>query len=672
MEVQLQLIQGLNVKNFPRFTDALWISKRVSDELGKENDYVKITCTLPLQEFTVFAKLEILNEQNDIKGAFFNPEFLPKKHLINESVTVSIEPLSNMKKSSSITIELSQEDMMSWSEEEIQFARNQFKTQNRIAYNRQKLYIKSGTSKLAKGQITQIFPKGFESEAFSITDETLIIFEGLPENRQKTINFSKIGGLDNLINTLRNTIQIPMAYPELLESFQIEPPKGLLLFGSPGNGKTMIARAIAQSLGATFVSIEGPELNSKYVGEGERKLREKFEEAAKHKNCVLFIDEIDAIASSRDKENTADFHVTTVATLLNLMDGIRSAKGIFVIGATNRIQTVDKALRRPGRFELEFEVPLPNRQARLDILQKTFALENNPMLSEDITSSFLEHISEWTHGYSGADLVSLYRQSVMHTISKEIEYDVISEKFQLSEKKSILLHASDVLHTIKKITPSSSRGYENNEKHIVWDDLMNVESVKHSFELIHRKISRLPKIHLSQRPRFLNVVIIGEKGCGKRTTVYSFSKKYNYEWCPLDLMRLSSHDTEKNIDILNSAIQRGKQMAPSILYLYNFHLLEKADIFVEKLKKELADLSSSLPILCVIALENSKSTDNKSLSGYQGFNDVISFPNRISEDTLSRLSDKYRQPTDFFEQWKDTTLPIGALISQIEQKINQL
>lgn len=230
------------------------------------------------------------------------------------------------------------------------------------------------------GEVESIYPKNENKNTlYRITEDTKIHFLGLPANRQKSIDFSQIGGLQNVINRLREIIQIPINSPELLGRFGIKSPKGMLMYGPPGNGKTMVARAVAYSMGSSFITIEGPELMSKYVGVGEQRLREKFEEAESKGNCIIFIDEIDSITSKRS-EDSAEYQVSIVATLLNLMDGMTSNSKVFVIGATNRLNAIDPALRRPGRFDLEFEVPLPNTSARYDILTKYIKLEKTNCL----------------------------------------------------------------------------------------------------------------------------------------------------------------------------------------------------------------------------------------------------------------------------------------------------
>ena len=229
------------------------------------------------------------------------------------------------------------------------------------------------------------------------------------------MEFQKIGGLNETLVRLREIIQLPLNYPSLFEKFDIKPYRGLLLYGPPGNGKTLIAKELAKSLGGKFFQIEGAELMSKYVSVGEKELRKVFEDAEMTGNAVIFIDELDAIAIDRS-DTSEGYEVRYVTTLLTLMDGMKDKKSnILVIGATNRLGAIDKALRRPGRFDLEFEIPLPDAQKRYEIF-KLYCKVSKECIEEDITEEYLKELCKKAEGFSGADMAGVYREASMNAI----------------------------------------------------------------------------------------------------------------------------------------------------------------------------------------------------------------------------------------------------------------
>lgn len=675
MEIKLTFIKGELLKKMASSTAVLWASEDLFASISKEEqdlEFVKLQCFEPLKELVVYLKLEKIPTK-EFNGMYLNPEFLPQTHCLDEKTKVTITFLDKQKTqvADAITITLVNKEVVSWSEDEIEFAINQCRTQNRVVYVGQKIKIHAGTKKSVFGIVTKTYPeiKSNEKLAFKIEEQTIINLEGLPQNKQKTIDFNAIGGLQDIISQLREIIQIPVIYPELYKSFDIHPPKGLLLYGPPGNGKTMIARAIAHSLGSKFVSIEGPELSSKYTGEAEERLRNKFEQAAQYENSVLFIDEIDSLASTRNKDNASEFQIAMVATLLNLMDGLGTAKGIFVIGATNRLNAIDPALRRPGRFELEFEIPLPNLKARLDILQKAFALKNNLLIEKKLDETFFEHIAKITNGYSGADLISLYRLSVMAAIARNMEVDKSTGKFNLTNaNQDIKLTKEDVLSTFKKITPTSLRGIEIRESTIQWEELIGVETQKKLLEEVHKKVSLLEHYPINHRPDFINLIFQGANGSGKKTLMRCFALRFNFEWIAMNLIEFFSESFEKTIKELEDKFQKCKQIAPSIFYIENINQYSNATNFIIKLKSMLSLSQAQLKVLVVIAVEDENNTNELKLQGYQGFNQKVIFnTHSISEATMIKLAKKYNLSDKESNVFKNKKIPIGVLVCEIEQ-----
>ena len=270
------------------------------------------------------------------------------------------------------------------------------------------------------------------------------------------VSFESVGGLDNHINQLKEMVALPLLYPEVFQQFKVTPPRGVLFHGPPGTGKTLLARALASSVSSqgrkvTFYMRKGADALSKWVGEAERQLRLLFEEARKNQPSIIFFDEIDGLAPVRSSKQE-QIHSSIVATLLALMDGMDGRGQVIVIGATNRPDTVDPALRRPGRFDREFYFPLPNQVARrsiLDIHTKGW----NPPLSP----AFKNHVSELTKGYGGADLRALCTEAALNAVQGTYPQIYKSNEKLVIDPTKIKIQPKDFMISIDKIIPSSER-----------------------------------------------------------------------------------------------------------------------------------------------------------------------------------------------------------------------
>ena len=266
-----------------------------------------------------------------------------------------------------------------------------------------------------------------------------------------TINYEDIGGLEEVIQKIREMVELPLKHPILFEKLGIDPPKGVLIHGPPGTGKTLIARAVANESDANFVTINGPEIMSKYYGESEKKLRNIFKKAEEQSPTIIFLDEIDAIAPSRES-TSGEVERRVVAQLLSLMDGMTNRGQVIVIGATNRIGGVDPALRRPGRFDREIEIGVPSVEGRKQIL----LIHTRGMpLAEDVD---LQSYAENTHGFVGADLQALTREGAMHTLRRFIpEIDLDKEVIPPEILDAMEVTNADFLEAVKEIQPSALR-----------------------------------------------------------------------------------------------------------------------------------------------------------------------------------------------------------------------
>jgi transitional endoplasmic reticulum ATPase len=323
------------------------------------------------------------------------------------------------------------------------------------------------------------------------------------------ITYDDVGGLRPQLRKLREIVELPLRLPELFSRLGIEPPRGVLLYGPPGCGKTMIAKALATESQAKFYAINGPEIMSKYYGETEAKLRDIFKEARENAPSIIFIDEIDAIAPKRE-EVFGEVEKRVVAQLLSLMDGLSERGNVIIIGATNRINDVDLALRRPGRFDREVEIGVPNTAGRLEIL----SIHTRGMpLDSDVD---LKRLSEITHGYTGADLKALCREAALNALRRVVPEADSFSKIPASTLERLKVKLSDFMIAFKDIVPTAMREFYVEMPNVRWEDIGGLEEIK---ETLSDNIS-----HAIKRPQDFKkmgiepprgVLLYGPPGCGK-------------------------------------------------------------------------------------------------------------------------------------------------------------
>ena len=318
-------------------------------------------------------------------------------------------------------------------------------------------------------KVQRAMPKGIVS--IERTTKLNILAE-VTVTKKPRVTYEEIGGLKEKIEKLREIVELPLRHPEVFQRLGIEPHKGIMLYGPPGCGKTLIAKALASESEANFFSINGPEIMNKYYGETEARLREIFKEARENAPSIIFIDEIDAIAPKRE-EAFGDVEKRVVAQLLALMDGLSERGNVIVIGATNRPESVDPALRRPGRFDRELEVGVPNVEGRIEVLQ----IHTRGMpLADDIN---LKKLASELHGYTGADIKALCREAAMKAMKRYLpEIDFESDKIPPEVLENMMVNNKDFYDGMKEVVPTALREFYVETPKVKWENVGGLYDVK--------------------------------------------------------------------------------------------------------------------------------------------------------------------------------------------------
>lgn len=397
-----------------------------------------------------------------------------------------------------------------------------------------------------------------------ITDKTNIQLREKPvvlDVKGTGITYENIGGLGDEIKRLREMIELPMKHPELFERLGIEPPKGVLMHGPPGTGKTLIAKAVANESGANFFSIAGPEIMSKYYGDSEQQLREKFEQANKAAPSIIFIDELDSIAPKRE-EVTGEVERRVVAQLLTLMDGLKERGQVVVIGATNRIDAIDPALRRPGRFDREVEIGVPDQKDRLEIFQ----IHTRSMpLSKDVN---IEYISDRTHGFVGADISALAKEAAMKALRRFLPKIKLDEVVPREMLESIQVTGNDFEEALKEVEPSAMREVMIEKPKVKWDDVGGLDEAKQEIkEAIEWPLKFPDKFEkMSIRPP-RGILLYGPPGTGKTLLAKAVANESTANFISIRGPQLISKWVGESEKAIREVFKKARQVSPSIIFL---------------------------------------------------------------------------------------------------------
>ena len=356
-------------------------------------------------------------------------------------------------------------------------------------------------------KISKISPKG----VVRIERTTVLtILSEKSEDKKFRITYEEVGGLRSEIKVMREIVELPLRHPELFTRLGIEPHSGVLLYGPPGCGKTLLAKVIASESDANMFSINGPEIMNKYYGETEAKLRDIFKEAKENSPGIIFIDEIDAIAPKRE-EAYGDVEKRVVAQLLALMDGLTDRGNVIVLGATNRPDSVDPALRRPGRFDREMEISVPNADGRLEVME----IHTRGMpIAKDVN---LKILSSELNGYTGADMKSLCREAAMRSIRRYLpEIDLETEKIPTKVLQSMEVKLIDFYDAMREVVPTAMREFYVERSKVYWDDVGGLDYAKKILEenLIIAMINPEKFSKMGIKPP-KGALLYGPPGCGK-------------------------------------------------------------------------------------------------------------------------------------------------------------
>tara|TARA_Y100000034_G_scaffold136124_1_gene210933 strand:- start:10355 stop:12661 length:2307 start_codon:yes stop_codon:yes gene_type:complete len=385
-----------------------------------------------------------------------------------------------------------------------------------------------------------------------VSDET-----SLPE-----VTYEDIGGLSEEVKKVREMVEVPLKHPEIFERLGVEPPKGVLLHGPPGTGKTLLAKAVANESDANFILLNGPEIMSKFYGESEKKIRDIFDDAEKNSPSIIFIDEIDAIAPKREEAH-GEVERRVVSQLLTMMDGLQSRGKVVVIGATNRPNSIDEALRRPGRFDREVELRAPDKKGRLQVLK----IHTRGMpLTKDVS---LEYLAGITHGFVGADLASLTKEAAMVVLRRLLPKLELKEDEPIPEDvlKELKIQKKDFDSALKVVRPSAMREVMVETPNIGWADIGGLNKIKQELKEAVEWPLKFPEsfTRLGIKPP-RGLLLYGPPGTGKTLLAKAVAKESEANFIQIKGPSLLSMWVGKSEEGVRKIFERARQVSPCVIF----------------------------------------------------------------------------------------------------------
>ena len=409
--------------------------------------------------------------------------------------------------------------------------------------------------------VTQVFPQG----PVMISEETQVQIKKEAVKEMKNvpnITYDDVGGLRDSIQKVREMIELPLRHPEVFERLGIDPPKGVLLYGAPGTGKTLLAKAVANESDANFYYVGGPEIISKYVGESEERLRKLFAEAQENAPSIIFIDEIDAIAPKRE-EVTGEVEKRMVSQLLTIMDGLKARGEVIVIAATNRPDSIDQALRRPGRFDREIEIAVPDRKGREEILNihvRCMPLEKNVNIDD---------FARVTHGYTGADLSLLTKEAAIKALRRILPKINLDEETLSPEiLDSIRVRKDDFFDAMHEIQPSALREVYIERPTVKWSDIGGLDEIKREIQEAVELPLKKPELfeRMGIRP-IKGILLYGPPGTGKTLIAKAVANETEANFISISGAQVLTKYVGESEKTVRELFRKARTAAPCVLFI---------------------------------------------------------------------------------------------------------
>ncbi|HET6808810.1 MAG TPA: CDC48 family AAA ATPase [Nitrososphaera sp.] len=394
-----------------------------------------------------------------------------------------------------------------------------------------------------------------------VSEETAKAAAAARESDIPSITYEDIGGLRDEVTKVREMIELPLRHPELFRRLGVEAPKGVILHGPPGTGKTLLAKAVANETNANFYTIGGPEIMSKFYGESEERLRNVFQEAQKNAPSIILIDELDSIAPKRE-EVSGEVERRIVAQLLSLMDGLKARGKVVVIGATNRINAIDPALRRPGRFDREIEIGVPDRDGRLDILQ----IHTRGMpLEKDVN---LERLADITHGFVGADLQALAKEAAIRALRRILpEIDLSAESIPADILNKIIVKMQDFIDVVNEMEPSAMREVFVEVPDVKWEDIGGLETIKQELrEAVEWPLKYQGMFAYADATPPKGILLYGPPGTGKTLMAKATANESEANFISIKGPELLSKWVGESEKGVREIFRKARQAAPCIIF----------------------------------------------------------------------------------------------------------
>lgn len=416
------------------------------------------------------------------------------------------------------------------------------------------------------GQLRFMIVSTSPNQPVIITENTEITLSpkavDISEEAIPQVTYEDIGGLTTEVKKIREMVELPLKHPEIFSRLGIEPPKGVLLYGPPGTGKTLLAKAVANESEAHFILLNGPEIMSKFYGESEKKIRQIFEDAEKNAPSIIFIDEIDAIAPKRE-DASGEVERRVVSQLLTMMDGLQARGKVVVIAATNRQNSIDPALRRPGRFDREIEVGVPDKDGRLSILK--IHTRNMP-LTKDVV---LEELARKTHGFVGADINALAKEAAMSVLRRNLPNFNLEEESEISQEvlENLKITKNDFDEALRVVRPSAMREVLVETPNVKWDDVGGVEAVKQELrEAIEWPLTNPKSFETMGIKAPKGVLLYGPPGTGKTMLAKAVANESEANFIQVKGPSLLSMWVGKSEEGVRKIFERARQVAPCVVF----------------------------------------------------------------------------------------------------------